>query len=453
MNINDLKPYDKNAKKHDEKQIKQVAESIKRFGFVQPLVIDKENTIIIGHCRYEASKILGIEEVKIGQGFAKKGENFIPAILIEDLTEQEIKALRLADNKLNESGWNMDLVVEELKGFDADLVDLTGFDDDILNNNKYDDELRETLVERFLIPPFSIFDTKQGYWQDRKRAWLKYMGDSGEGRSDDLLGKGLKQLAQRGKQGNNYTNGISLTGTSVFDPVLCEIVYSWFAPENSNILDCFAGGFARGIVAGAKKHKYYGVDLSQKQIDVNIAKAKELNLDVNWFYGDSVNIKDIVPEQKYDLLFTCPPYYDLEKYNDGDGDLSMMETYDDFIKIYDDILSKSCDLINDNRFAVIVVTNIRDKKGFYRNFVNDTTSIMKKNGFEFYNDIILANAIATASMRTRGFVNRKVVKIHQNILCFYKGDINEIKNNYNMTDKLVLEEEYDEVETDTIPQN
>jgi len=139
MNINDLKPYEKNAKKHSKKQINQVAESIKNFGFVQPIVIDKYNNIIIGHCRYEASKILGITEVKVGVGFAKKDDNFIPAIMVEDLTDEQVKLLRIADNKLNESNWEMSLVYEELAQFDAELINLTGFDPELIIEPTGDD--------------------------------------------------------------------------------------------------------------------------------------------------------------------------------------------------------------------------------------------------------------------------------------------------------------------------
>ena len=98
IKIQDIKPYEKNAKKHTRKQIDQVANSIKRFGFVQPLVIDKNNELIIGHCRLEASKKLGMTEV--------------PTLKLEDLSEEEVKALRLADNKLNESAWDMDLIAK-----------------------------------------------------------------------------------------------------------------------------------------------------------------------------------------------------------------------------------------------------------------------------------------------------------------------------------------------------
>jgi DNA modification methylase len=130
IKIQDIKPYEKNAKKHTRKQIDQVANSIKRFGFVQPLVVDKNNELIIGHCRLEASKKLGMTEV--------------PTLKLEDLSEEEVKALRLADNKLNESAWDMDLVIPELKGLSDDLLDLTGFDRDlIIEPDEKDDEVPE----------------------------------------------------------------------------------------------------------------------------------------------------------------------------------------------------------------------------------------------------------------------------------------------------------------------
>ena len=116
-----IKPYGKNAKKHPKDQVAKIANSIKAFGFKQPIVIDQENTIIVGHGRYEAAKLLKLDEV--------------PCVLADDLSPEKIKAYRLADNKLNESEWVMDLVLEELKGLDNELVELTGFDLDLMDNN------------------------------------------------------------------------------------------------------------------------------------------------------------------------------------------------------------------------------------------------------------------------------------------------------------------------------
>jgi DNA modification methylase len=128
MNIQTIKPYEKNAKKHPAKHIKQVAASIREFGMNQPIVVDKKGVIIVGHGRYEACKLLGVE----------------PEIKVVDLTEEQAKAYRLADNKLNESEWDMNLVIEELKGLSEPMLELTGFDKDlIIEADEADDDVPE----------------------------------------------------------------------------------------------------------------------------------------------------------------------------------------------------------------------------------------------------------------------------------------------------------------------
>ena len=107
----DLIPYTKNAKKHDKRQINNVAESIKQYGFVQPIVVDRDGVIVIGHCRAMAAKKLGVEEV--------------PCVCVDDLTPEQVNALRLVDNKSNESDWDYDLLADEIPG-----LDLTAFDFD-----------------------------------------------------------------------------------------------------------------------------------------------------------------------------------------------------------------------------------------------------------------------------------------------------------------------------------
>lgn len=133
MDISLIKPYEKNAKKHSKKQVQQVANSIKEFGFNQPIVVDKNNIVIVGHGRLEAAKLLGLKEV--------------PTITV-DLTEEQANAYRLADNKLNESDWDMKLVIEELKGLSESMLELTGFDSDlIIEADEMDDEVPEVPEE------------------------------------------------------------------------------------------------------------------------------------------------------------------------------------------------------------------------------------------------------------------------------------------------------------------
>jgi len=120
VNISEIKPYPKNAKKHSKGQIKQIAASIKEFGFNQPLVLDKEGLVIVGHGRYLAAQELGLKKV--------------PVLRLPNLTDEQVKAYRLADNRLNESEWDFDLVIEELKGLDAKgfNIELTGFDKEMI---------------------------------------------------------------------------------------------------------------------------------------------------------------------------------------------------------------------------------------------------------------------------------------------------------------------------------
>ena len=132
-----ITPYEKNAKKHPKKQIEQVANSIKEFGMNQPIVVDKQGVIVVGHGRYEACKSLGWSE-----------EEILKYVKVVDLTEEQAKAYRLADNKLNESDWDMNLVVEELKGLSNEMLEITGFDKDlIIEPDEKDDEVPETPEE------------------------------------------------------------------------------------------------------------------------------------------------------------------------------------------------------------------------------------------------------------------------------------------------------------------
>ena len=239
-----------------------------------------------------------------------------------------------------------------------------------------------------------------------------------------MLGGGLKALAQK--------KGLSLTGTSIFDPVLCEVLYNWFCPENGTIYDPFAGGSVRGVIAELLKRRYIGIDLSQRQIDANRQEGDSLNVYPAWYCDDSKNADKYIDDETADMIFSCPPYHNLEKYSNHPLDLSNMN-YTDFITAYTDIINIACRKLKNNRFAVFVVGDIRDADGFYRGFVDETKRIFKGVGFQLYNEGILLEQYATAVMRA-GLIfdgGHKLTKVHQNVLIFYKGNPKEIKHNYN----------------------
>ena len=221
---------------------------------------------------------------------------------------------------------------------------------------------------------------------------------------------------------------MNLTGTSIFDPVLCEVVYNWFGKKDGVVFDPFAGGSVRGIVAEMVGQHYIGIDLSEKQIDANQINADKFKVCPAWHCDDSRNADKYIPDSSADLVFSCPPYHDLEKYSNHPLDLSNM-SYEDFLKAYSEIIYLSCKKLKNDRFAVFVVGDIRDKKGAYRDFVSETKRIFKGYGLSLYNDIVLIEQCGTAPMRAGKYfkTKRKVAKTHQNVLVFYKGNIKEIE--------------------------
>lgn len=413
LNIDDLIPYENNAKEHPKEQIEQIKKSIIEFNNNDPIAIDENNVIIEGHGRHEALKQLGYEQVE--------------CIRLSHLNEEQKKAYRLIHNKLTmNSDYDFNLLEQELMNIQD--IDTLEFDFDMSFLNEDEEEIKEEaskkLTDEFLIPPISVFDTRQGYWQDRKRAWKSLGISSDVGRDEALLGQGLKQLAE--KQGSK-----TLTGTSIFDPVLCEVMYKWFNVHEGSIFDCFAGGSVRGIVAEKLGYKYTGIDLRKEQIEANILNAQEMGLNPTWICDDSLNADLYVEDDSVDLLFSCPPYADLEVYSDDERDISNMD-YEQFKEVYRKIIDISCRKVKNDRFAIFVVGDVRDKKGYYRNFIDYTKECFNKNGFMTYNEIILLEQLGTIPLRARYvFKKRKVAKAHQNILIFYKGDINNIPCNYS----------------------
>lgn len=233
----------------------------------------------------------------------------------------------------------------------------------------------------------------------------------------------LKEGTKRGET-TDY-QGQESSGTSIFDPVLCELIYRWFCPPNGLILDPFAGGSVRGIVAAKLGRSYIGIELRLEQIDANNQQADRIlngNEHAQWIHGDARKCKEIAPGD-YDLIFTCPPYGDLEIYSDHPADLSTMP-FEQFIAIYREIIAASCLMLKPDRFAAICVGDYRDKKGFYRNFVSETIAAFQNAGLRLYNEAVLITAVGSLPIRiSKQFENaRKLGKTHQNVLVFCKGD-------------------------------
>jgi len=243
--------------------------------------------------------------------------------------------------------------------------------------------------------------------------------------SQDRLIALQKTGDSRAKVFGTEGNASEQSGTSIFDPVLCELAYRWFCPPGGLVLDPFAGGSVRGIVAAKLGRKYVGIDLSARQIEANMEQAARIcgNNKPLWHIGDSREIDALCPDVQADFIFSCPPYADLEVYSDNPQDLSTMP-YPVFLKAYQEIIKKSCALLKENRFACFVIGEVRDSKGHYYQFVPDTIKSFTACGLKYYNEAILVTAVGSLPIRVgRQFeAGRKLGKTHQNVLVFIKGD-------------------------------
>jgi DNA modification methylase len=215
------------------------------------------------------------------------------------------------------------------------------------------------------------------------------------------------------------------SGTSIFDPVLCELAYRWFTPSGGIVLDPFAGGSVRGIVASKLGRRYVGIELRQEQVAANAAQGDHICGDPKpeWRCGDSTEAATIAADIDADFVFSCPPYADLEVYSDDPKDLSTM-AYAEFLKAYRVIIAAACSRLRNDRFACFVVGDVRDKKGNYYNFVGDTVEAFRSAGLHYYNEAILVTAVGSLPIRVgKQFTSgRKLGKTHQNVLVFVKGD-------------------------------
>lgn len=551
--ITDYVPDSANANEGSERGLAMLEDSLAQDGAGRSIVADAHDRIPAGNKTLEAAVNTGIEDVI-------EVETDGRAIIVHkrrdwNLDDPQGAARRYAfrDNRVSEVSlnWNVEQILADLNaGVDlsqfwredelAELLASIAQSDTVTADPQ---QARPTLSDRFVVPPFSVLDARQGYWQERKRQWLALGIQSELGRGSDIVPNGTHldasqdgawergynaapggslrdaatlvdgktvrgdgkgrirgklpadsggqpmpldrqsagrapvnlrsessgvgtpggmvsgfEFKQRGEhvvgmgepvgrnknlvagdsqnaynggwtkrvKGEDFTGlGANSSGTSIFDPVLCELAYRWFTPPDGSILDPFAGGSVRGIVAALLGRSYTGVDLRAEQVEANEAQAGELTPDnaPRWIVGDSRNLSELT-DDAYDFVFSCPPYFDLEIYSDDEQDLSNAGDYAVFIADYRAIIAQCGQRLANNRFACFVVGDIRDKAGMYRNFVSDTISAWQDAGLKLYNEAILVTAVGSLPIRVgKQFESgRKLGKTHQNVLVFIKGD-------------------------------
>lgn len=496
-----------NSRTHDQTQLDYVDRLMGEFGWTVPALVDVSagHRIVAGHGR----KLAALQ--RYGRGDAihlppgppngdQPGGQQLPyghGLMIDcsGWSAAQRAAYVIADNQSAAmAGWDAEALwrsMQEITALGYDVT-MTGFPevdslDSLLANLPGGKSTREkpgtgALAEAFGVPPFSVLNARDGWWRERKRAWLArgIQSELGRGADANLPGPGAETNDLRGglthrmtldpyrKAGGkkptatSYASQESLnaimggkkkgtlgatpsslggagpggdteagmtTGTSVFDPVLTELAYRWFCPPGGMVLDPFAGGSVRGLVAAWLGRSYMGCDLSAQQLEANREQATRLLGDERhpvWVHGDSRHLDAVLDaaghDQAADMVFTCPPYADLEVYSDDPADLSNMP-YDQFLDGYRDALRHACNRLRNDRFAAVVVGEVRDAKGFYRNFVGDTVEAMRAAGLQFYNEAILVTPVGSLPVRAgKHFTaGRKMGKTHQQLLVFVKG--------------------------------
>lgn len=425
QDLDSIEPAPNNPKEH---QIDNVRASIDRFGYVAPMIIDdRTGRLVVGHGRLESLKARrdagetppeGIQTDDTGRwlapvihGWASRSDADAAAYLVLDNRQTEL------------GGWDHQALVDLLDEIgDPDLIELVGWDpsdlEELLANNDNDNDGpgltdgtgNPSLANRFGVPPFDVLDARQDHWRDRKRSWLRL---------------GIKPEISQGDHAPTEGSG---TDIRVFDPVLCELVYRWFTPPGGHVLDPFAGGSVRGIVAAATGRQYHGIDLSASQLDANRIQARQILAPgmcttqtvaivdhspmPKWTCGDSAVVIPRLPAESVDLVFTCPP-----------SDLSTMG-YGEFDQMYEQIIGAAAAMLRPDRFAVIVTSDTRDQHGTLHDLRGETIRAAIRAGLRYVNGAVLVTPVGLAAVTVaRGFVGTRTLgRVHQDVLVFVKGD-------------------------------
>lgn len=457
---------------------------------LRPIVVDNTFVALGGNMRYRAlTAIADLDENELSDRLASirdvqkktqaeqdallnywlrwKDKPTAPVIRASELTDDEQREFIIKDN-VGFGEWDMEALSNE---WDAEDLDAWGVDvwqtsedgggDGVDNGGGESEQQNASLNDHFVVPPISILDTRKGYWQARKKMWREQIGDMGESRNDKLitspefkykdlyrrtrklreeLGVSFKEYIEKyvpAEVLEHEASKVLSKGVSLFDPVLSETMCKWFTPyEGAKIFDCFAGDTYKGLVFAMCGFSFRGVELRQEQVDINNRVLEGRGLDIEYICDDGQNVAQHFDPESQDMLFSCPPYYDLEVYSKDERDASNQDTYEEFIDIIDKAFKAALTCLKPNRFAVVVVGDVRDKKtGFYYGFADDVKRIFKEGGASLYNEIILVETGASTALRASRYMeSRKVAKMHQNILVFYKGDPKDIRANFPKID-------------------
>ena len=270
----------------------------------------------------------------------------------------------------------------------------------------------EALSRKWLFPPFTVLRGRGGPW--RKDLWLA---------------KGLCDET-RATIGLNTNDMGSFIGSSTpkhresrFFPVLAEVVYEWFCPRKGAVLDPFCGGPVRGLVASATGRKYTGLDIRKEQVAANKRAKRHLpGPALKWLALDATEIASVQRGKKFDLVFTCPPFFEMERYSELERDLSTMAP-EDFQQAYAAILVAAATRLANHRFMVIITGDVRGEDGGLLNLFEQAREAICGAGLKAWNTAIFLPPLGSLPLRTSASfkAGRKMGRAHQYVQIFLKG--------------------------------
>ena len=360
--ISDLHFDDKNFNKHTEFGMSLLEKSLRELGAGRSILLDKDNNIIAGNGIVEAASSVGLEDVKI---IETTGDEIVAVKRTDlELDSEEGRKMAFADNATAAAdlSWDEDNIKDV---FDEEKTKKWGLE---FEKKLYQDYEKDSLATKFLVPPFSVLDTRKEEWQERKRHWNALITDNGESR-EGLLGD------------NNVISKIN-NGVSILDAALVETMYKWFMPDKIDYkpaaFDCFAGDSVGGFVMSYLGADFSGIELRPEQAQLNNERVQQHSLSAKYYCDDGRNVAKYLKPESQDLFFSCPPYFDLEHYSDDERDASNQGSYQEFLALLEEAFTNSIKCLKKNRFAIIVMSAVRDKKGYYYDIPSDITRIFQK---------------------------------------------------------------------------
>lgn len=389
-----------NWRMHPEHQQRALEGALREIGWTETVLVnERSGHVVDGHLRVELA--------------LRRGDQEIPVTYIDLPEEEERLVLATLDPMAGYAETDEQAardLLEQIQVGDADLQQYLAERASDLNGPTGEGT---DLTQPVPFERSTVLDARQGAWQNRKRAWGHHFPSTKHGLDDWKAAHGGSLPGEDG--GSEY---------SISDPALYEAIYQWFCPPQGRILDPFAGSCAPGMVATWRGHTFQGIELREEQVEENRSIASQIFPDQGpqWHHGPAQDMEDLAPGP-HDLIASCPPYADLEVYSDDPDDISTME-YRQFLESYRQIIHGAADQLAEDRYCVWIVSEVRDRKGIYRDLVGDTIRASEAAGLRVVTDAIYITPMGSLAMRAgHAFqATRKLGRAHQNVIVCAKGN-------------------------------